>query len=205
MSRPSATPAAATIPIRCAPRDHGGRGGRRRHHRAPARRPAAHLRPRHRPADGRDRPAAEPRNGGDRGDAGDRASPQAARRLHRAGEARGADDRGRARCRRAAQPPGLLCRQARRCEYPRHLFVEPSEEGRRRDPARRSGRRVPHRRATRIWKRGARRRTEAHCRLRAHLPSRTASSRMPAMVSPSTMSRPSPRSRKSSSSTSATS
>ena len=48
-------------------------GRRRRHHRPPARRPPPHHRRRYRPADGRDRPAAEPGNGGDRGDAGDRA------------------------------------------------------------------------------------------------------------------------------------
>ena len=55
--------------------DHRGRGRRRRDHRASARGPPPHYRPRHRPADGRDRPAAEPRNGGDRGDARDRAAP----------------------------------------------------------------------------------------------------------------------------------
>ena len=41
--------------------------------------------------------AAEPRDGGDRRDAGDRAPPPAARGLHRARAARGAHHRGRAR------------------------------------------------------------------------------------------------------------
>ena len=104
-------------PVRAA--HHRRRGRRRRHHRPSARGPPPHHRRRHRPADGRDRPAAEPRDGGDRGNAGDRARPQPARRLHRPREARGAHHRGRPRRRRPAQSPRLLCRQARRGGHPR--------------------------------------------------------------------------------------
>ena len=108
--------------------DHGGQGRRRRNHRASARRPAPHHRRRHRPADGRDRPAAEPGDGGDRGDAGDRAAPPPACRLHRPREARGAHDRGRARRRRPAQPLAYYRRQARRRQHPRQPVhrAEPS-------------------------------------------------------------------------------
>ena len=83
----------------------GRRGRRRRHHRPPARGSPPHRRRRHRPPDGRHRPAAQLRDGGDRGDGGDRAAPPAARRLHRAREARGAHHRGRARRGRPAQSP----------------------------------------------------------------------------------------------------
>ena len=75
----------------------GRAGGRRRHHRPSARGSPPYLRRRHRTPDPRDRPAAESRNGGDRGDAGDRAAPQAARRLPGAGKARGAHHRRRPR------------------------------------------------------------------------------------------------------------
>ena len=88
-----------------------GRGRRRRDHRPSARGPAAHHRRGHRPADGRDRPAAEPGDGGDRGNAGDRARAPAARRLHRPRKARGADDRRRARCRRAVRPAAPIRRR----------------------------------------------------------------------------------------------
>src|SRR3546814_18777546 len=58
--------------------------------------------------------AAQFRDGGDRGDAGDRASAQAARRLPGSGEARGADDRGWARRRR---PIGRASCRERVCQY----------------------------------------------------------------------------------------
>ena len=86
---------------------------RRRHHRAPARGPAPHLGRRHRRADGGADPAAQLRDGRDRGDAAHRAAPPPPCRLHRARTARGADDRRRARGRAGRKPAGPFHRAAR--------------------------------------------------------------------------------------------
>ncbi len=147
MSRPSGTRAAATIPIRSARRMLAAGGRRRRHHRPSARGPAPHHRRGHRPADGRDRPAAEPGDGGDRGDAGDRASriartpPASSPRSARSGPPRA-----------ASTPPAstTTSRYYRRqaCATPASASACSSSRGaagRGRVPARRAGRRIPHR------------------------------------------------------------
>ena len=94
-------------------------GRRRRHHRASSRGSPAHHRPRYLAADGRLDAAAQSGDGGDRRDAGDRAAASAARRLHRAGAARGAHHRGRPGRGRRAQPSAALRERARRGAHPR--------------------------------------------------------------------------------------
>jgi hypothetical protein len=91
--RPAARSGAAP-PIRCGA--HRGRGGR--HHRASARGSPPHPRCGHRAHQGRDRQAAEFRDGRDRGNAGHCPAHQAACLLPRAGKARGTHHRGRAGC-----------------------------------------------------------------------------------------------------------
>ena len=148
-------------------RGRGG-GGARRHHRAPARGPAAHHRRRHRPADGRDRPAAEPGDGGDRGDARRsrlRHRPHAAcivpeKREERTTEG-GLDAAGQ---HDTLQP---FVDRLGDAGIRVSLFIEPSERaGRRRAAARRAGGRVPHRALRPCRGRGARGRAEAHRRRR---------------------------------------
>ena len=204
MSRPSGTRAAGRIPTR-ARGAYRRRRRRRRHHRPSARGPAAHHRRGHRPADGRDRPAAEPRDGGDRGDAGDRARPPAARRLHRPRAARGAHHGRRARRRGASTTisPTMSTSSAPLASASACSSSRPKSRS---TAAVRLGAPVVEFHTGRY----------AHCRQARSAPpnssaspiaprwrSRTASSRTPATASPSTMSPRSPPSRSWPSSTSA--
>ena len=97
----------------------------------------------------RRRRAAQPGDGGDRRDAGDRAAPSAARRLPGARAARGADHRRRARRGRPARAhlDAVRRRAAARPASASTLFIEPAiGAGRGGGRARRRCRRAAHRR-----------------------------------------------------------
>ena len=105
-------------------------------------------------------PAAEPRDGRDRRDAGDRAPPPAARGLRRPRAARGAHDRGRPRGRARREPARPFHRAAARCRLPRldlHRRRPPADRGG--APHRRAGDRAAHRRLLRGRPRRRRRRS----------------------------------------------
>ena len=181
MSRRSGTPAAAIIPTRCARRSIAAEAG--------ADGITAHLREdrRHITDGDIDRLMAEidlPLNlemAATEEMLADRARPPPARGLHRSRAARGAHDRGRARCRRPAQSPRLFRRQARLGGHPRQPVHRADRgAGRRRRSARRPGRRVPHRPLRACRRRGTRRRIEARSPTAPRSPRRTASSRTPA-------------------------
>ena len=177
----SATRAAATIPIRCA-RRRSSRGVGGDGITAHLREDRRHIRDeRLAPHPGGDRPAAQPRDGGDRRDARDRAAPQPARRLHRARKARGAHHRGRARRRRPAQPACADRQPPARRRHPRQPVHRPRRApDRSRDAAGRAGGRVPHRRICACRGRAGARSNCAASPTWPRSPPRTASSRTPA-------------------------
>ena len=185
-SRPSATRAAAVIPIRCARAAIARAGGRRRHHRASARGPPPHLRRRHRRGCSReiDLPL-NLRDGGDRRDAGDRAAPcpHAACMVPEKREERTTE--GGLDVARPAQPPARLSsRELRDRRHPR-LAVHRARSARSSTPRRPLGapvvelhtgaycdawRRAGARRAPSSTR--MRRRRRAHAAARARVPCR---------------------------------
>ena len=143
------------------------RGRRRRHHRASARRSPPYPRRRHGAAQGRNLKAAEFRDGGDRGHAGDRACDQAACGVPGAGAPRRTHHRGRPRRGRTAQRAEAVHRPIERCRRA-GVAVHRGRPAADRDgrEAARAGDRNPHRRLVR--RRGRRPRREGGSGMAAH-------------------------------------
>ena len=177
--------------------------GRRRHHRASARGPAPYLRRGYRAAVARIGDSAQSGNGRHRRDAGDRGQGAAPCRLHRAGEARGAHHRRRHR--RGGAFRAAQAHRRRAWRMPASASLCSSSPIRQLDAAQTLGAPVVELHTGAYANAGGARTRDVlkHIHNAAAYGASSGLRFMPATVSPTTMSSPSPRCRKSANSISA--